>query len=148
MPASLMQQIFVITCCHIQQKKNLNEKERKEEMDERRINFSRRRRENELEEISGTCTAFHTLDNNVVVVGIDDSMILVLILRLRHYPFLLLALRKLLQQDHAFGFSSMVLPFEDKNMLAKLARGAEKAGFKAIFVTVDTSRLGRREVDV
>lgn len=33
-------------------------------------------------------------------------------------------------------------------MVAQLVRRAEKAGFKAIALTVDTPRLGRRESDI
>lgn len=33
-------------------------------------------------------------------------------------------------------------------MVAQLVRRAEKAGFKAIALTVDTPRLGRREADI
>lgn len=32
--------------------------------------------------------------------------------------------------------------------MAQLVRRAEKAGFKAIALTVDTPRLGRREADI
>ncbi len=33
-------------------------------------------------------------------------------------------------------------------MVAQLVRRAERAGFKAIALTVDTPRLGRRESDI
>lgn len=33
-------------------------------------------------------------------------------------------------------------------MVAQLVRRAERAGFKAIALTVDTPRLGRREADI
>ncbi|CAL5410139.1 unnamed protein product [Camellia sinensis] len=37
---------------------------------------------------------------------------------------------------------------KDKNVVAQLIRRAERAGFKAIALTVDTPRLGRREADI
>ncbi|CAN1335664.1 Glycolate oxidase 1 [Linum perenne] len=37
---------------------------------------------------------------------------------------------------------------KDRNVVAQLVRRAEKAGFKAIALTVDTPRLGRREADI
>ena len=45
-----------------------------------------------------------------------------------------------------------MLPFvqvyKDRNVVAQLVRRAERAGFKAIALTVDTPRLGRREADI
>ncbi|CAN1335662.1 Glycolate oxidase 1 [Linum perenne] len=38
--------------------------------------------------------------------------------------------------------------YKDRNVVAQLVRRAEKAGFKAIALTVDTPRLGRREADI
>ncbi|XP_043688664.1 peroxisomal (S)-2-hydroxy-acid oxidase-like [Telopea speciosissima] len=38
--------------------------------------------------------------------------------------------------------------FKDRNVVAQLVRRAERAGFKAIALTVDTPRLGRREADI
>lgn len=37
---------------------------------------------------------------------------------------------------------------KDRNVVAQLAQRAERAGFKAIVLTVDTPRLGRREADI
>ncbi|XP_030552420.1 glycolate oxidase 1-like isoform X2 [Rhodamnia argentea] len=37
---------------------------------------------------------------------------------------------------------------KDRNVVAQLVRKAERAGFKAIVLTVDTPRLGRREADI
>jgi isopentenyl diphosphate isomerase/L-lactate dehydrogenase-like FMN-dependent dehydrogenase len=37
---------------------------------------------------------------------------------------------------------------KDRNMVAQLVRRAERAGFKAIALTVDTPWLGRREADI
>ncbi|CAL5346338.1 hypothetical protein CsSME_00030094 [Camellia sinensis var. sinensis] len=37
---------------------------------------------------------------------------------------------------------------KDRNVVARLIRRAERAGFKAIALTVDTPRLGRREADI
>ncbi|XP_021904615.1 peroxisomal (S)-2-hydroxy-acid oxidase GLO1 [Carica papaya] len=37
---------------------------------------------------------------------------------------------------------------KDRNVVIQLVRRAEKAGFKAIVLTVDTPRLGRREADI
>lgn len=38
--------------------------------------------------------------------------------------------------------------YKDRNVVAQLVRRAESAGFKAIALTVDTPRLGRREADI
>ncbi|XP_048438142.1 glycolate oxidase 1-like isoform X3 [Pyrus x bretschneideri] len=38
--------------------------------------------------------------------------------------------------------------YKDRNMVAQLVKRAERAGFKAIALTVDTPRLGRREADI
>ncbi|KAM7267140.1 hypothetical protein ACFE04_009306 [Oxalis oulophora] len=38
--------------------------------------------------------------------------------------------------------------YKDRNVVAQLVRRAEAAGFKAIALTVDTPRLGRRESDI
>lgn len=38
--------------------------------------------------------------------------------------------------------------YKDRHVVAQLVRRAEKAGFKAIALTVDTPRLGRREADI
>ncbi|KAM0855882.1 hypothetical protein ACQ4PT_049499 [Festuca glaucescens] len=38
--------------------------------------------------------------------------------------------------------------FKDRNLVRQLVRRAETAGFKAIALTVDTPRLGRREADI
>ncbi|KAL9224829.1 hypothetical protein vseg_000827 [Gypsophila vaccaria] len=38
--------------------------------------------------------------------------------------------------------------FKDRNLVKQLVRRAEEAGFKAIVLTVDTPRLGRREADI
>ncbi|PON87894.1 Alpha-hydroxy acid dehydrogenase, FMN-dependent [Trema orientale] len=40
------------------------------------------------------------------------------------------------------------LVYKDRNVVAQLVRRAERAGFKAIALTVDTPRLGRREADI
>lgn len=37
---------------------------------------------------------------------------------------------------------------KDRNLVAQLVRRAERAGFKAIALTADTPRLGRREADI
>lgn len=37
---------------------------------------------------------------------------------------------------------------KDRNVDAQLVERAERAGFKAIALTVDTPRLGRREADI
>lgn len=44
--------------------------------------------------------------------------------------------------------SSNVQVYKDRNVVAQLVRRAERAGFKAIALTVDTPRLGRREADI
>ncbi|KAJ8443254.1 hypothetical protein Cgig2_010149 [Carnegiea gigantea] len=38
--------------------------------------------------------------------------------------------------------------YKDRNVVTQLVRRAERAGFKAIALTVDTPRLGRREADI
>jgi len=38
--------------------------------------------------------------------------------------------------------------FKDRNVVAQLVRRAERAGFKAIALTVDSPILGRREADI
>ncbi|KAF9672757.1 hypothetical protein SADUNF_Sadunf11G0077500 [Salix dunnii] len=38
--------------------------------------------------------------------------------------------------------------YKDRNVVAQLVRRAERAGFKAIALTVDTPKLGRREADI
>ncbi|KAL9662329.1 hypothetical protein QQ045_027162 [Rhodiola kirilowii] len=38
--------------------------------------------------------------------------------------------------------------YKDRNVVQQLVRRAERAGFKAIALTVDTPRLGRREADI
>ncbi|KAF3548269.1 hypothetical protein DY000_02004203 [Brassica cretica] len=41
-----------------------------------------------------------------------------------------------------------MLVYKNKNVVEQLVRRAERAGFKAIALTVDTPRLGRRESDI
>lgn len=38
--------------------------------------------------------------------------------------------------------------YKDRNVVIQLVKRAERAGFKAIALTVDTPRLGRREADI
>ncbi|KAH0935195.1 hypothetical protein HID58_012312 [Brassica napus] len=61
-------------------------------------------------------------------------------------------LRKLLPQDLGFAFSNSMLlliqVYKDRNVVRQLVKRAEEAGFKAIALTVDTPRLGRRESDI
>lgn len=38
--------------------------------------------------------------------------------------------------------------YKDRSVVTQLVKRAEKAGFKAIVLTVDTPRLGRRESDI
>lgn len=45
-------------------------------------------------------------------------------------------------------FSYIQQVYRDRNVVAQLVRRAERAGFKAIALTVDTPRLGRREADI
>ncbi|CAI9303883.1 unnamed protein product [Lactuca saligna] len=45
-------------------------------------------------------------------------------------------------------FQLYLYVYKDRNVVAQLVRRAEKAGFKAIALTVDTPRLGRREADI
>uniref|UniRef100_A0A2N9HU93 (S)-2-hydroxy-acid oxidase n=1 Tax=Fagus sylvatica TaxID=28930 RepID=A0A2N9HU93_FAGSY len=59
----------------------------------------------------------------------------------------LLVLRRLLQLDLESAFSSS-MSIRNRHVVAQLVRRAERAGFKAIALTVDTPRLGRREADI
>lgn len=38
--------------------------------------------------------------------------------------------------------------YKDRNIVTQLVKRAERAGFKAIALTVDTPILGRREADI
>lgn len=38
--------------------------------------------------------------------------------------------------------------YKDRNVVMQLVKRAERAGFEAIALTVDTPRLGRREADI
>jgi isopentenyl diphosphate isomerase/L-lactate dehydrogenase-like FMN-dependent dehydrogenase len=38
--------------------------------------------------------------------------------------------------------------YKDRNIVSQLVKRAEMAGYKAIALTVDTPRLGRREADI
>lgn len=42
----------------------------------------------------------------------------------------------------------LVKVYKDRSVVTQLVRRAERAGFKAIVLTVDTPRLGRREADI
>lgn len=42
----------------------------------------------------------------------------------------------------------VVQVFKDRNLVAQLVRKAKRAGYKAIVLTADTPRLGRREADI
>jgi hypothetical protein len=93
----------------------------------------------------------------------------------RHYLHgLLLAYKRLTQLNRGYVFSNFmyvvlqtytlrlfVVPYlvhyvdhcihqvyKDRNIVWQLVKRAEVAGFKAIALTVDTTRLGRREVDI
>ncbi|KAL0328357.1 UNVERIFIED_CONTAM: Peroxisomal (S)-2-hydroxy-acid oxidase [Sesamum calycinum] len=48
----------------------------------------------------------------------------------------------------AASAAGTIMVYKDRNVVAQLVRRAEKAGFKAIALTVDTPRLGRREADI
>ncbi|KAM0070947.1 putative (S)-2-hydroxy-acid oxidase [Helianthus debilis subsp. tardiflorus] len=48
----------------------------------------------------------------------------------------------------SWATSSVEEVYKDRNVVAQLVRRAERAGFKAIALTVDTPRLGRREADI
>lgn len=43
---------------------------------------------------------------------------------------------------------NFVQVYKDRYVVEQLVRRAERAGFKAIALTVDTPRLGRREADI
>lgn len=42
----------------------------------------------------------------------------------------------------------LIQVYKDRNVVRQLVKRAEEAGFKAIALTVDTPRLGRREADI
>uniref|UniRef100_A0A0E0DIK8 (S)-2-hydroxy-acid oxidase n=2 Tax=Oryza TaxID=4527 RepID=A0A0E0DIK8_9ORYZ len=48
----------------------------------------------------------------------------------------------------SWSTSSVEEVYKDRNIVRQLVRRAELAGFKAIALTVDTPRLGRREADI
>ncbi|KAG0466149.1 hypothetical protein HPP92_017729 [Vanilla planifolia] len=48
----------------------------------------------------------------------------------------------------AASAAGTIMVYKDRNVVEQLVRRAEKAGFKAIALTVDTPRLGRREADI
>ncbi|KDO50497.1 hypothetical protein CISIN_1g017492mg [Citrus sinensis] len=48
----------------------------------------------------------------------------------------------------AASAAGTIMVYKDRNVVAQLVRRAERAGFKAIALTVDTPRLGRREADI
>ncbi|KHN12454.1 Peroxisomal (S)-2-hydroxy-acid oxidase GLO1 [Glycine soja] len=48
----------------------------------------------------------------------------------------------------AASAAGTIMVFKDRNVVAQLVRRAERAGFKAIALTVDTPILGRREADI
>ncbi|XP_074272510.1 glycolate oxidase 1-like [Silene latifolia] len=48
---------------------------------------------------------------------------------------------------HGIRFFQLYV-FKDRNLVSQLVKRAERAGFKAIVLTVDTPRLGRREADI
>ncbi|KAG5025024.1 hypothetical protein JHK86_020938 [Glycine max] len=48
----------------------------------------------------------------------------------------------------AASAAGTIMVFKDRNVVAQLVRRAERAGFKAIALTVDSPILGRREADI
>ncbi|KAG6491367.1 hypothetical protein ZIOFF_052707 [Zingiber officinale] len=48
----------------------------------------------------------------------------------------------------AASAANTIMVYKDRNVVRQLVGRAEKAGFKAIVLTVDTPRLGRREADI
>ncbi|WZZ42498.1 hypothetical protein YC2023_038757 [Brassica napus] len=48
----------------------------------------------------------------------------------------------------AASAAGTIMVYKNKNVVEQLVRRAERAGFKAIALTVDTPRLGRRESDI
>ncbi|KAJ7981969.1 Peroxisomal (S)-2-hydroxy-acid oxidase [Quillaja saponaria] len=48
----------------------------------------------------------------------------------------------------AASSAGTIMVYKNRNVVAQLVRRAERAGFKAIALTVDTPRLGRREADI
>ncbi|EMS58206.1 hypothetical protein CFC21_029610 [Triticum aestivum] len=48
----------------------------------------------------------------------------------------------------AASAAGTIMVYKDRKVVEQLVRRAEKAGFKAIALTVDTPRLGRREADI
>ncbi|RWW00603.1 hypothetical protein GW17_00036428 [Ensete ventricosum] len=48
----------------------------------------------------------------------------------------------------AASAANTIMVYKDRNVVRQLVKRAERAGFKAIVLTVDTPRLGRREADI
>ncbi|KAK4729607.1 hypothetical protein R3W88_022595 [Solanum pinnatisectum] len=48
----------------------------------------------------------------------------------------------------ATSAAGTIMVYKDRNVVMQLVKRAKKAGFKAIALTVDTPRLGRREADI
>ncbi|KAF3638266.1 Peroxisomal (S)-2-hydroxy-acid oxidase GLO1 [Capsicum annuum] len=48
----------------------------------------------------------------------------------------------------AASAAGTIMVYKDRNVVLQLVKRAERAGFKAIALTVDTPRLGRREADI
>ncbi|GJN26412.1 hypothetical protein PR202_gb14340 [Eleusine coracana subsp. coracana] len=53
-----------------------------------------------------------------------------------------------LASARASAAAETIMIYKDRNLVQQLVRRAEKAGYKAIVLTVDAPRLGRREADV
>ena len=55
-------------------------------------------------------------------------------------------MKRFLQLDQALSFCQVHV-YKNRNVVTQLVRKAERVGFNATALTVDTPRLGRREFD-
>ncbi len=85
--------------------------------------------------------------------GIRFFQLYVSLIYILHFPLLVSDLNCILSVffmlhvvDDFTGHTVQV--YRNRHVVAHLVRRAERAGFKAIALTVDTPRLGRREADI
>ncbi len=109
-----------------------------------------------------TCQSFHILSpwatscvEEVASIGpgIRFFQLYVSLIYIMHFPLLVSELNCILSVffmlhvvDDFAGHTVQV--YKNRHVVAHLVRRAERAGFKAIALTVDTPRLGRREADI
>ena len=67
---------------------------------------------------------------------------------MNHFPHALVVCNAVLCCFEVCVLSSTIQVMKDRNVVEQLVKRAERAGFKAIVIIVDTPRLGRREADI